>query len=199
MLLVATIRYDGEMEPWFPLKTERLLLRELRAGDENDIHEYASDPEVVRLMIWGPNTREATQEFLARALEQQMQWPRPNVGLAIELKSEQRLIGSIELRAHEDANRTADFGYVLNRRYWGRGYMTESARAVLDIAFRRLNLHRVWATCDARNRKSYRVMEKLGMRREGLQVKNTCEKGEWRDTCLYAILEEEWLRASGGT
>jgi RimJ/RimL family protein N-acetyltransferase len=180
------------MDLWFPIETERLLLRELRAADEDHIHEYASDPEVVRLMIWGPNTREATREFLDRALQAQTQWPRADVGLAIELKSEHRMIGSIGLRMKDGTNHTADIGYVLNRKYWRNGYMTESARAVLDVAFKQLKLHRVWATCDIRNGASYRVMEKLGMRREGTFVKNAMEKGEWRDTYLYAILAEEW-------
>jgi [ribosomal protein S5]-alanine N-acetyltransferase len=184
------------MIPWFPIETERLRLRELREADADDIHEYASDPEVVRLMIWGPNTREATREFLNRALEAQMQWPRADVGLAIELKSERRTIGSIELRTEAGANHTADFGYVLNRKYWGHGYMTECARAILNVAFNHLNLHRVWATCHAQNHASYRVMEKLGMRREALFVKNAMEKGEWRDTYLYAILAEEWRDGS---
>jgi RimJ/RimL family protein N-acetyltransferase len=85
---------------------------------------------------------------------------------------------------------------VLNRKYWGHGYMTESACAILEVAFKQLKLHRVWATCDTRNRSSYRVMERLGMRREGLFVKDAMEKGEWRDTYLYAILAEEWRGAS---
>jgi ribosomal-protein-alanine N-acetyltransferase len=180
------------MNRWFPLETERLLLREIRAEDETDVHEYASDPEVARLMIWGPNTREATREFLARALAAQAQWPRTSVGLAIELKCERRMIGSIELRISDEKNRTGDFGYVLNRKYWRHGYMTESARAILNVAFNELKLHRVWATCHAQNRASYRVMEKLGMRREGLFLKNAMEKGEWRDSYLYAVLAEEW-------
>jgi ribosomal-protein-alanine N-acetyltransferase len=195
LLPVSAFRYDEEMNRWFPLETERLLLREMRADDETAVHEYAADTEVVRLMIWGPNTREATREFLARAVDAQAQWPRPSVGLAIELKSERRMIGSIELRINDEANRTADFGYVLNRNYWGHGYMTESARAVLNVAFNELKMHRVWATCHAQNRASYRVMEKLGMRREGLFLKNAMEKGEWRDTYLYAVLAEEWLGA----
>ncbi|MFY9802468.1 MAG: GNAT family N-acetyltransferase [Candidatus Acidiferrales bacterium] len=180
------------MDPWFPIETERLLLRGIRADDENAIHEYASDPEVVRLMIWGPNTREATQAFLARALQAQTKWPRNDVCLAIELKTERRMIGSIELRVQDGKNLTADFGYVLGRKYWGHGYMTESASAILNVAFKTLNLHRVWATCHAQNHASYRVMEKLGMRREALYLKNALEKGEWRDTYLYAILAEEW-------
>jgi ribosomal-protein-alanine N-acetyltransferase len=96
----------------------------------------------------------------------------------------------------DEANRNADIGYVLNRKYWGHGYMTESACTILDVAFKQLKLHRVWATCDTRNRSSYRVMERLGMRREGLFVKDAMEKGEWRDTYLYAILAEEWRGAS---
>jgi len=71
--------------------------------------------------------------------------------------------------------------------------MVEAARAVLDTAFREVGLHRVWATCDPRNRASYRVMEKLGVRREAHFRQDVMEKGEWRDSYLYAILREEWL------
>src|SRR5277367_2290323 len=152
------------MNRWFPIETERLVLREFRADDENGIHAYASDPEVVRLMIWGPNTPEQTRTFLQTVMNAQEQWPRPFVELAIELKGDGRMIGSIGLRIKDERNRSADIGYVLTRKDWGRGYMTEAARAILDVAFRQLDLHRVWATCDPRNHASYRVMEKLGMR-----------------------------------
>ena len=181
------------MNRWFPVETERLLLREFRPEDEHDIHAYASDPEVVRLMIWGPNTPEMTKTYLAGALKEQDEWPRASVSLAIELKSERRVIGSIGLRIKDEKNRAADIGYVLSRAYWRQGYMSEAARAILDAAFRTLDLHRVWATCDVRNRASYGVMERLGMRREAHFHKDKFEKGEWRDTYLYAILAEEWL------
>ncbi len=180
------------MERWFPIETERLLLREFRASDESGVHSYASDPEVVRLMIWGPNTAEQTRTYLEKALGVQNEWPRASVGLAMELRSERRMIGAIELRMRDEANRTADIGYVLRRSDWGRGYMTEAVRAILDVAFRRLELHRIWATCDPRNHASYRVMEKVGMRREAHFRKDVMEKGEWRDSYLYAILAEEW-------
>jgi len=181
------------MNRWFPIETERLLLREFRAEDESDIHAYAGDPEVVRLMIWGPNTPEQTRTYLTSALAKQGEWPRASVGLAMELRSERRMIGAIELRMRDEANRTADIGYVLTRKDWGRGYMTEAVRAILDVAFRQLDFHRVWATCDPRNHASYRVMEKAGMRREAHFRKDVIEKGEWRDSYLYAILAEEWL------
>ena len=180
------------MTRWFPLETKRLLLREFRAADEGDIHAYARDPEVVELMIWGPNTPEMTRSYLEGVLGAQQHWPRSDIALAIELAAEHRVIGSIALRIKDERNATADIGYVLHRAYWGQGYMVEAARAVLDAAFLELRLHRVWATCDPRNRASYRVMEKLGMRREAHFRKDVMEKGEWRDSYLYAILREEW-------
>ena len=180
------------MAPWLPVETERLVLREFRAGDDEDMHEYAGDPEVARYMSWGPNDRSATRAFLNHQLRQQEEWPRDSVEMAAELKSERRVIGGLRLTIRDQENLTADIGYTFNRRHWNKGLATEAARALLDAAFHRLGLHRVWATCDARNQGSYRVMEKLGMRREALFLKDILQKGEWRDSYLYAVLREEW-------
>jgi ribosomal-protein-alanine N-acetyltransferase len=181
------------MQPWFPIETERLLLREFLASDENDIQQYAGDPEVVKFMEWGPNDLATTRVVLATWMQDQERWPRDSVTLGIELKSEHRLIGAIRMTVKDKVNETADFGYSLNRQYWHRGYATEAARAVLNAAFHHLGLHRVWATCDPANHASYRVMEKLGMRREGFFRKDVKQRGEWRDSYLYSVLEEEWL------
>lgn len=178
------------MDRWFPIRTQRLLLRELRPSDEPDIHAYGSDPVVSRFTHWGPNTPEQTSAVLAARLTAQQTWPRPNVTLALELPEAQKVIGGIELR--DRGERSADFGYVLNRHYWNQGYCTEAARAVLDAAFRKLAMHRVWATCDIRNQASCRVLEKLGMRREACFRQDVLQKGEWRDSYLYAVLAEEW-------
>jgi RimJ/RimL family protein N-acetyltransferase len=186
------------MEKWFPIETERLLLRESRVADEADIHEYASDAEVSRLMDWGPNTPEVTKAVVERRMEQQKQWPRLSVELTIEVKAEKKAIGGIRLEVKDERNRTADFGYALNRHYWNRGYATEAAKAILNAAFGKLNMHRVWATCDMRNHASYRVMEKLGMRREACFAKDVFQRGEWRNSYLYAVLAEEWLAQEEG-
>jgi [ribosomal protein S5]-alanine N-acetyltransferase len=180
------------MDRWFPLETERLLLREFRESDEADLHAAGSDLEVARYVHWGPNRPEDTREVLSGWLKKQQQWPRDAVELGIELKEESRLIGTIRLSITDRNNRTADFGYALNRGYWNRGYATEATRAVIDAAFTRLAMHRVFATCDVRNAASWRVMEKLGMRREALFRKDILQKGEWRDSYLYAVLAEEW-------
>ena len=167
-------------------------MREFQPADEADIHDYASDPEVSRWMDWGPNTPRMTKRVLAGWLRAQVQWPRKKVELAIELRAEKRMIGGIRLEIRDERHRTGDFGYALNREYWKHGYATEAARAILGVAFGTLKLHRMWATCDQRNHASYRVMEKLGMRRDGAYQKDVLQKGEWRDSYLYAVVADEW-------
>lgn len=73
------------MQRWFPIDTERLLLRDLRETDFNDIHEYASDTELSRLDRWGPNTPEITRGVVQGWLDQQQLWPRDEVNLDVKL------------------------------------------------------------------------------------------------------------------
>jgi [ribosomal protein S5]-alanine N-acetyltransferase len=114
------------MTPWFPLETERLLLREFRLEDEAGIYEYASDPEVVRFADWGPSELWIVRANLQRRLEDQEIWPRDSIEVAVELRGESCLIGIMRITLLDHTNRTADFGYTFNRRYWGNGYATET-------------------------------------------------------------------------
>ncbi|MET0295221.1 MAG: GNAT family protein [Phenylobacterium sp.] len=174
-----------------PFRTARLILRDYREDDLAAIHDYASDPEVARYMDWGPNTPEESRAHLERVLAAQGDAPDVlNVGL--EVAAEGRLIGALRFEVKDPGNRTADVGWTIHRAYWGRGLVTEAGREILRIAFGDMALHRVWATCDARNIGSWRVMEKLGMRREGVLRKANLRKDGWRDTLLYAVLAEEW-------
>jgi RimJ/RimL family protein N-acetyltransferase len=179
--------------PWFPIRTDRLLLREFHAADVDDCHDYASDPEVSRFMAWGPNTIEDTQAFMERKSAEQAQWPRPAVNLAAEHLADGKVIGSIRLSVTDAEHGEASLGYTFHRAYWRQGYGSEAARAVTDVAFRRLGLHRIYATCDVRNAGSYGVMEALGMTREGLLREHVRVKGEWRDSYVYAVLDREWI------
>jgi RimJ/RimL family protein N-acetyltransferase len=179
--------------PWFPIRTERLLLREFREGDFDDVQAYAEDPAVARFMDWGPNTPEETRKFMALKLEEQARWPRGEVTLAVEHVTDARVIGSIRLAVSDPANRTGDFGYSFHSAYWRQGHATEASRALVDVGFRRLGLHRIWAECDTENAGSWGVMEKLGMRREGGSRAAKLVKGQWRDRYLYAVLAEDWV------
>ena len=178
-------------EPWFPIRTDRLLLRDFRREDFDDVHVYGQDPEVARYMPWGPNTPEQTREFLEKALVQQGTLPRFDFGFAIE--HEGKVVGAVALHLRDVANRTVELGYCLASAHWRRGIVSEAAHALVDAGFRKLGLHRIFATCDARNTGSFGVMEKIGMRREGLMLSERQTKGEWRDTYLYAVLAGEWL------
>jgi RimJ/RimL family protein N-acetyltransferase len=176
---------------FLPIRTERLTLRDFRADDPDDVQVYASDPEVARFMPWGPNTREETKVFIDTRLAAQADWPRLTFDLAIERAG--LTVGSVGLRLRDGPNRTAEIGYCLRRDLWRQGLMTEAARALIDVGFRALGLHRVVATCNTENAGSFRVMEALGMRREGGWFRDQRVKGEWRNTYLYAVLAEEWL------
>lgn len=176
--------------PWLPIETERLLLRDFREADFDAIHVYATDPEVVRYMTWGPNTPEVTREVLDRNLKRQEIWPRDELSLAVEVKATGAMIGVISL--HDANTDNSAFGYCYNRDAWGQGYGTEAARALARIAFTELGHHRIWATCDARNHGSYAIMEKVGMRREGHLLQDTRAHDGWRDSYVYALLAEEW-------
>jgi ribosomal-protein-alanine N-acetyltransferase len=174
------------------LETERLVLREFEESDLQAIQEYASDPEVVRYMGWGPNSEDDTRAFLKRALEQRRQQPRVEYGLAIILKAESRPIGSGGITIANLDQKEAELGCCFNRHFWGQGYATEAARTFVAFGFEELGLHRIYATCDPANVASAHVMEKIGMQREGRLREHRWRKGRWRDSYLYAILEQEW-------
>ena len=174
------------------IETPRLLLREFSPGDLDQVNEYASDPEVLKYVLWGPHSREETLAFIGRTADARKVDPRADFDLAVVLKDGERLIGGCGISVSSFESRRAGIGYVLNRRFWGQGFATEAAEAVLGFGFDSLKMHRIFATCDAENRRSARVLEKIGMRYEG-RLRDECrKKGAWRDTFMFAILEQEW-------
>lgn len=90
------------------------------------------------------------------------------------------------------ASRQGEIGYIFNPAYHGQGYATEAARVLLELGFEGLGLHRIYARCAAANTASWRVMERLGMRREAHLRENLFVKGAWDEELIYAMLEDEW-------
>ena len=182
-----------DLKPWFPIRTERLLLRAFTQNDFDDIHAYTADDHVVRYMDWGPNTLEETQLFLERSFDAQLRWPRFDVNLAVEHVVDGKVIGAIRLGVNNEATQTGDLGYSIASAYWRQGIGTEAARAMLRAGFEMLRLRRSWAECDVRNTGSWGVMENLGMRREAHFRQDKLARDGWRDSYLYAILAEAWV------
>jgi RimJ/RimL family protein N-acetyltransferase len=166
-------------------------LRDFCADDFQDVHAYARDPEVVRFVQWGPNTEADTHGFLAHVLNLSEVKPRLDFELAVVWAPENRLIGGASIHISDQANREGWIGYCLNREFWGRGVATEAAKALVAFGFAALELHRIYATCDPANVGSRTVLQKIGMRQEGHFRSHKLVRGKWRDTEIFAIIDDE--------
>ena len=186
------------LRPTFPLLTERLSLRPFREDDLDAFHTIQSRPDVVRYLYWEPRSRDEAREMLERrilqtAIEQEGQ----GLHLAADLLESPGLVGHFNLFFVSQDHRQGEIGFVVHPDHHGHGYGTEGARLMLRLGFEELGLHRIIGRCDARNAASARVMEHLGMRREGHLIENEWVKGEWTDEFVYAMLEEEWKALAG--
>lgn len=177
----------------WPVRTERLLLRRLADGDPAKIFAYRSQPDVAR-WIGGTATDvgSLTERFGDGAT-------------AVIVEHDGRLIGDLMVKAQdayaqrevagEAAGTEAELGWTFDPAHHGRGLATEAIRALLGICFDDLGLHRVVAACFTPNEPSWRLMERVGMRREAHHVKNSLHRDHgWQDEYVYALLAEEHRR-----
>lgn len=181
-----------------PVVTERLILRPLRADDEKAVVRLLGDREVTdtTLRLPHPYRPEDFRRFLGIATE--MNERRTGVQLGITLRTEGRIVGAIGLRPAEDTP-AMELGYWIALAEWGRGYATEAARAMVDLAFREFPISRVFAIHFGRNPASGRVLAKAGMRFEGL-LRQSQRKGDaLEDQAFYSILRPEWEARGAGS
>lgn len=181
-----------------PIQTERLEIRDFLSEDFAAVHAYASDPLVTRYTSFGPNTEEETREFLVRAAAEAVERPRRAFQLAILHRESGDLVGTCGLFRRREAYREYEVGYVLHRAWWGRGIAPEAVRALVGRGFRELQAHRIIAHVDPENEASRRLLARLGFRLEGHHRKDALIRGEWRDTLVFALLEEEWSTLGPG-
>lgn len=174
------------------LTTERLLLREFEERDWQPTLQYQMDPEYLRFNPWSYRTELDVRSFIRMFMDWSRERPRRKYQVAIVLKENNQMIGNCGLRMNHAHAQMGEIGYELDRRYWGHGYATEAASAMLTLGFEQLHLHRIWAYCVAENTASAHVLERIGMHYEGCQRECEWMKGRWWDTRLYAVLEHEW-------
>lgn len=175
-----------------PLTTDRLILREFTETDWQAVHEYASDPEVVRYIDWGPNTEKESQVEVRQAIRHQQEKPRKHYEFAMVLKEDNRLVGDCGIDIPYPESKNGAIYLVLNRDFWRKGYATEAALAVLSFGFGQLKLHRIFSKCHTENTACIHILEKIGMRREGHFRDYEQIDGEWCDTFWHAMLDREW-------
>lgn len=178
----------------FPLATERLLIRRARAEDADAVWAYRHLEPVARYMTALPGERDDFRTFFAEP-------DRLSRTLIVQVAD--AVVGDLMVRLQdawaqaEVAERAkgtqAELGWAFDPAHQGRGYATEAARELLRLCFDDLGLHRVEALCFAANDASWRLMERLGMRREIHTIGESLHRsGEWMDGLGYAMLAEEW-------
>jgi len=166
-------------------------LRRLESGDIDAVHALVSRMDVVRHMLFPVCSREESEKFLRDSLLEPPSDPWRSIVRAMADCASGKLIGLcglVVLRGAEDG----ETWYLVDPEYWGRGIASEAVKQLLAFGFGALRLHRIWATCLPENPGSARVLEKVGMRREGFLVKNLKIHGVWKSSFLYAMLVEEW-------
>jgi ribosomal-protein-alanine N-acetyltransferase len=175
------------------LVTRRLVIRPFDLSDADDIRRLAGEWEIAdtTLNIAHPYEEGMAEDWIGTHREgfetgRLCNW-------ALTLRDTGDLVGAIGLVITRRFDH-AELGYWVGKPYWGQGYCTEAAEAVLDYGFIRLGLHRVHASHFGRNPASGRVMLKLGMKEEGVLRGHVKKWGKYEDLAVYGILKEEWLK-----
>ncbi|MDJ0515958.1 MAG: GNAT family protein [Trichodesmium sp. MO_231.B1] len=173
------------------IETERILLRKMSLKDAKDMFEYAQDSQVSKYTGWYThNSIQDTKLFLQYTINNYKNNEVSNWGIVH--KAEQKLIGTAGFIDWNLEDARAEIGYTLSRKYWGKGYMTEVVNAIIYFGFRTMILNRIEARCVIENIASARVMEKVGMKYEGILRECMFIKGKYRDLKIYSILKEEF-------
>lgn len=167
------------------IETPRMVIRSFTPEDAADLHEILGDEETMEncepAYDFG-KTREFLNSFCIGR----------NGAVAAALRKSEKIIGYILF--HQADQGVYEMGWIFNRKFWRQGYALESCRAVIDHAFRERKAHKIFAeTID--NLKSAGLMQKLGMRLEGIQLSHTRDnRGAWADMYLYGLLEDDWRK-----
>lgn len=174
------------------METERLMLRALRLEDAPTIAQLAGRREIAdtTLSIPHPYSEEQAAEWIATRTAQENP-PRQSV-FAITIKTDGQVIGTIGLREVDHEHCQAEMGFWIGVDWWGSGIATEAAKAILRHGFEGLRLNRIYAHHMVRNPASGRVLEKIGMRREGLLRQRLRKGSTFEDVVLLAILRDDW-------
>jgi RimJ/RimL family protein N-acetyltransferase len=194
----------------------RLRLREFEGTDAAALHRVYGDPVATRYLSFEPRSAAEVELIVQRILADACAVPRREYALAVELTPAGRAacaaggagavgaVGGVGDVGPDDAmvgmarlavgdHRSGQIGFALRADRWHQGFGTEAARALLELAFGRLRLHRVWGARSPSNEASARLMTRLGMLEEGRIRHHVFVRGAWRDSVVHSILEDEWM------
>jgi [ribosomal protein S5]-alanine N-acetyltransferase len=176
------------------LTTQRLVLRPFTVDDAPEVSRLVGDRRVADTTLHIPHPYDESMAVAWIGTHAEAEERGDSVTVAITEKAG-TLVGAVALGIAR-AQQRAELGYWIGVPHWGRGYATEAAATMVGYAFDTLGLRRVVAHCLTRNIGSARVMEKVGMRREGTLREHVIKWDVPEDVALYAILRDEWSRAT---
>jgi len=180
------------------LKTKRLILRPLKKSDWKDIVEGVGELDVAKMTksIPYPYTKKDALEWINKNIKKNRKKEKESYNFALELKSEKKVIGDIDLSKINKFSGTATTGSWINKQYWRKGYITEAKIAVNDFAFNKLKLRKLNSEVFKNNKASNATQKKVGYKLEGIekeQVRSLSTK-EIHDVNLYGLLKEDWRK-----
>jgi RimJ/RimL family protein N-acetyltransferase len=184
------IDQKNEAEDCVRFTTTRLSLREFTQNDLEAFLAYESQPKML-LFENGLTDHDTALNYLNNALQSAKEVPRTEYYLGISVPPDEQIIGRVSLTSQNSSIQEWEIGWAVRVEDWGKGYASEAAQRMLNFAFRNLKAHRVVAFCHAGNTGSARVMEKIGMKKEGYLRQTRRLYGEWADEYVYAILDTD--------
>ncbi len=176
-----------------PILAERVVLRRLQKSDLDAFVAIRNDLELARYQSWHALDHAAAQAFIEETSKAEPGTRGEWFQFAIALRTTNELIGDCALHIKQEDPRQAEIGFTLARHAQGQGLASEAVSALLTYVFQRLAVHRVVAICDVRNRGSFTLLERLGLRREAHTLHSYWHKGSWTDEYHYAVLHDEWV------
>jgi ribosomal-protein-alanine N-acetyltransferase len=175
-------------------QTDRINFRKVSTEDLNDIHELHSLPETDKFNTLGiPETPQETEKIINDWCLRQNAKPQTSYVFCLDLVDTKQFIGLLALIIGKPNYKTAEVWYKIHSNHWGKGYATEALSKLIYFGFNDLGLHRIEAGCAVENIASIKVLEKVGMTKEGIKRKKLPIRGEWKDNYFYAILDEDFF------
>jgi RimJ/RimL family protein N-acetyltransferase len=165
-----------------------ISLRPIRVTDWPVVHEWGRDPQAGRFQVWGPNSEQETQEFVAAAVASWSAVPQRRFPFVAERSGIVCGAGEFNLRSKT----SGEISYVVHPKHWRQGVGTAIAQELLRYGFGFPDVHRIFGTCDPRNVGSGKILGGVGMIHEGRMRQVAWIRDGWRDSDLYSILRPEW-------
>lgn len=175
----------------FSLKTERLLLREIKEEDIHFLLRLETRQENSRYEPEGIPDADTVVEGCRRFMEKAKLLPDCGAVKFVVCKNEGEKLGTVTLRCNWEITKEWEIGYHFLREYWGAGYALESVRSVIEFAFEKISIHKLMAFINLENIRSVALAKRIGMVQEGHMREARLVGGKWNDELVFSLLKSD--------